>query len=423
MNASKTPERKILVVAVNARPITESILASGQKLSGCVDYFGDWDLISMMPGDAPLYSVIRQEKGKINKRNLTRSLSETLFLLAEEIISEIDFDYIIVGGGVHGKFLLKLSELGQLLGSSHKTIAAVRDRLRLYDFCKKTCDTIKVPHLKVIVDEKSLLREIFSEEQEKRIIKPCISDGGVNTFLLAKESHLDEKKRVMTILKPLLPCYVIEYIPGVVFSTKVLSTGNDAAVLSYNLQLNGLAISHSPEKFTYSGNVVPLITGEKTRSRMNAVKEEIEELTAGLNLSGSIGFDFVVTDSEIFLLEVNPRIQGTLDPFEIASGRNVIDAMVNAIESKELMNWSPLDFKKSAVKIVLYAPDRIVVPHLDDFPVKDIPLKGSIVDKGQPFCSLVDKRPLAHSFELLKSFYSQIEGIYSSGKREVSGVD
>ncbi|MFW9992478.1 MAG: ATP-grasp domain-containing protein [Candidatus Odinarchaeota archaeon] len=418
MKVPKARHRKILVVAVNARPIVESVLVSQQTLAGCVDYFGDYDLVSIMRGKSPLFSVIKQEPGKFNTRELNRPLSEILMSLTEIMTEEIEFDYILFGSGIRPDDHKRLEKLGTVLGSTASTLERVRDREFLYNVAENTRDGIKTPKIKLITDKNSLMEEILSENNTERIIKSVHSEGGLNTVLINKNTTLDEKNDYSAILDSHLPCYVLEYLKGLVFSVSVISTGDRARVMSYNLQLSGLKLLNSPGHFTYSGNIVPLTIEKKVLETIYRKKDFIEELTVTLGLKGTIGYDFIIDErSDIYLLEVNPRVQGTLEPFELSSGLNMVDAVLDCFEGEILPAWKPDGFKNAAVKLVLYTPSRTVIPLLKNlFPVKDIPLPGSITDMGHPLCTYIEKKPLSSSDEILKEAQNQVSLIYNSIK-------
>ncbi|MHA2296025.1 MAG: ATP-grasp domain-containing protein [Candidatus Hodarchaeales archaeon] len=414
MPSTNVRNRKILVAAVNARPLVESVLASQQQVAGCVDYFGDCDIVNTMKGKAPLFSVIKQEKGELNTRDLKKSLSEVLFSLVKIMVEEVDFDYIIPGSGFRPSEWRNLEKIGPILGCDAFTVEKVRNRETLYHLCNDTCESVKTPSIKLINDKKTLKEVITNECDRKMVIKPSMAEGGLNTLLLEPSSTFVEKNKIYDTLLPLLPCHALEYLDGMVFSTSVISTGDQAGILSYNLQLSGLKLVNSPGPFTYSGNIVPLITEKEILDSISSKKNSIEELAATLGLKGTIGFDFIVDrNSNIFLLEVNPRVQGTLEPLELSSGLNIIDIVLDSFECESLPDWEPNNFNKAAIKLVLYSPLRTVaVPLKGLFPVKDIPFPGTIVEQAHPFCTYIEEKPLISHREILDGAYEQVERIY-----------
>jgi len=90
-----------------------------------------------------------------------------------------------------------------------------------------------------------------------------------------------------------------------------------------------------------------------------------------------------------YVVEVNPRFQGTLECVERTLNMNIVKAHVEACVQGKLptIEKSPSAF---CVRLILFAPQRSVVPDLSVFEeVRDIPLPGVIIEEGEPVCSIV----------------------------------
>jgi predicted ATP-grasp superfamily ATP-dependent carboligase len=110
-----------------------------------------------------------------------------------------------------------------------------------------------------------------------------------------------------------------EYINGTHASVSLISTEHEAISVSVNEQLIGLDSVYAPGPFAYCGNISPFVTKSSERMRIRTQMSEIAEfLTTELGLVGSNGIDFVVTDDVPFVIEVNPRFQGSLDTVELS---------------------------------------------------------------------------------------------------------
>jgi hypothetical protein len=89
------------------------------------------------------------------------------------------------------------------------------------------------------------------------------------------------------------------------------------------------------------------------------------------------------------VVEVNPRFQGTLECVERVLGINLVESHINACLHGSL----PTIKEKTSTfctRLILYSPKRIIAPDLTPFlEVRDVPLPESIIEKGEPLCSII----------------------------------
>jgi predicted ATP-grasp superfamily ATP-dependent carboligase len=138
--------------------------------------------------------------------------------------------------------------------------------------------------------------------------------------------------------------------------------------------------------FAYCGNYYPSGLDDETVSKIAEVSETI---STKLDLSGSVGVDFVVDDSnQIWLMEVNPRIQGTLELIESAGDISVTSLHVLASQGvlpEEIPEISP------GVKMIVYSRRDGAVPDLSHFPnTVDRTPPGVMVNMRDPICTVIE---------------------------------
>jgi predicted ATP-grasp superfamily ATP-dependent carboligase len=94
-----------------------------------------------------------------------------------------------------------------------------------------------------------------------------------------------------------------------------------------------------------------------------------------------------------YVVEVNPRFQGTLECVERVLGINLAKAHVKAC----IQGGLPAISEKTSLfcgRFIVFAPQRLVAPELDTFEgVRDIPLARVIIEEGEPLCSLTIEGP------------------------------
>ncbi|MEA2032544.1 MAG: ATP-grasp domain-containing protein [Euryarchaeota archaeon] len=213
------------------------------------------------------------------------------------------------------------------------------------------------------------------------VAKPVYGGGGTANFFC-----IDEKELIRWA--KLFPEFLFqEYINGTHASVSLISTEHEAISVSVNEQLIGLDSVYAPGPFAYCGNISPFVT--KSSERMCEIAEF---LTTELGLVGSNGIDFVVTDDLPFVIEVNPRFQGSLDTVELSTGLNLnlVDASMKAVRGEGDLLVEQVEAKRYAAKTIVFARQEGVVRGNLDRDVQgivDIPEKGRIVKQGEPIAT------------------------------------
>ena len=94
----------------------------------------------------------------------------------------------------------------------------------------------------------------------------------------------------------------------------------------------------SRENYGYCGNIVPYIQQMSPRNQLHNLN--IGEIAANIihnsKLIGSNGVDMIITDGEVYVIEVNPRLQGTFEAAKAALDINLGQAHIMACHG-ELM--------------------------------------------------------------------------------------
>jgi predicted ATP-grasp superfamily ATP-dependent carboligase len=114
-----------------------------------------------------------------------------------------------------------------------------------------------------------------------------------------------------------------------------------------------------------------------------------EKIGGHFGLIGSNGIDFVISgDGVPHVVEVNPRFQGTLEAVETVLGMNLVKMHLLACR-QGVLPTNLGDPSRYSTRLILYTPRRLVTPDLTHVNgVTDIPLPGSILEEGEPFCSV-----------------------------------
>jgi uncharacterized protein len=164
-------------------------------------------------------------------------------------------------------------------------------------------------------------------------------------------------------------------------SALIVADGRRAVVLGFSAQWS----SPTPRQpFRYGGAVQP---APLARTAAQAMIEAVQRLVPVMSLVGLNSADFLVDESGIQLLEINPRPGATLDIFE--SNEDSLFAIHIAACEGILPAQAP-SFEQARASAIVYAERDVAAFPALDWPAwtADRPDAGSSVAKGDPLCTV-----------------------------------
>lgn len=384
---------KILVVGTNTRPIACSL----KKLEHTVyssDYFGCIDLNPCVNRYKSSLSQVPFQSCGFFSENFR---SEDLIGMAMEFYSEADS--IICSSGVSPSDLPK----NKIIGNTD--VKGIENKYRLYKALNKKFGGIfKIPETFLVSDIEDAMEIADVHHGKKFLLKPLEGSGGIGI------RNLDELNHDYEMGEALLQ----EIVQGHDISTSVLSNGYDAKTILTSSQIIGNLRLGQVENYGYCGNISPH-TLPLNDSMLHDIKKISEDIIKKFKLIGSNGVDMVIKDKDIYVIEVNPRIQGTFEVAEECLGVNMVDSHIKACEG-ELPNMpSP---EKFAVKKVVFAKHISTVGSLNFEGVHDKPGPNVIIEKGEPVCTVLT------SGHVLENVFSSsqliVDRVYGNLKSPIS---
>ena len=371
--------KKVLIVGIDLIALARSLKELGMKVYSS-DFFGDQDLLQLCEDSL---SIIKQRggtscgylEGMFNPQEIVDG--------ALRLNEKYSVDACLLSSGLEDDYeaLAKLYEDVRVVGNSLESIRSVRDRKEFFRILK----SLSIEHpFTIIVSDFEEAKRSAKDIGYPVMLKPCYGCGGSNIHLT---QNVDELRKLYNAhFKHHEEFVVQEFVDGVPMSASILSTKSDTIVLTINRQLLGLRITGQKERFGYCGNIVPTMVNQNIKNRVESIAKKI---TTKFRLKGSNGIDFVYSSGKIFVIEVNPRFQGTLECVERTLNLNLVEMHLKACLKNELPRINR-EAKAVYTRMILYAPKRLHVPNLSCFKdVKDIPFKGVIVEEGEPLCSLI----------------------------------
>jgi predicted ATP-grasp superfamily ATP-dependent carboligase len=373
----------VLIIGIDAAALAASAKRAGYTVFA-VDYFGDVDLKGACKDSL---SIVTQEAGE-SCGYLQESFSANdLLILTKKLLAEHRIDAVLLASGLEDspQVVEELNKHASIVGNSPKAINRVRDKTRFFDDLKSLGihrpETAKAENL---LEGKRAAKDIGYPV----LIKPPTSFGGAGVKQARSPRELEQAfHRIPQLSKEML---IQERISGVDASVSFLSTGKGAKVLAVNEQLLGTPEVGQREKFGYCGNVVPI---SRATELTGACGEIVRKIAEHYSLVGSNGIDIVISEDGIpYVIEVNPRFQGTSECVERVCGVNLVDAHMEACLEGKLSCVSGVRPRGFCVRLILYALHRSIVPDLRSFAeLRDIPLPRAIIEEGEPLSSIVVK--------------------------------
>nr|MDO8079870.1 ATP-grasp domain-containing protein [Candidatus Freyarchaeota archaeon] len=360
----------VLVLGFNARPIAASAKRLGLNVL-VVDYWGDADIYKYADKVLVVSELLKETK--IEKKHTN------LFLeLAQELKEKNQIDFILIGSGFDDQPQMweSLNKMAPVIGNNPKTLRKSRDKMKVYSEAKRLA--IPCPN-SIIAKDSEDAKEAAKLMGLPVIVRPTKGGGG-HGIHLAK--NLKDAEKIFQLLSNQRKIMIQEYVKGIDASCSLLSSGKSALAVSVNEQLIGIPELGAKE-FIYCGNVVPLTAKKQICDKIKVCSETLCKL---LNLEGSNGIDFVIHKDEPYLMEINPRFQGTLECVEMVTGLNMVEAHIKACQGILPKKITPN--KGYAVKNILYAKHDFVMPEITIPEVCDITKPRTIVKKGTAICTI-----------------------------------
>ncbi|ADZ08696.1 ATP-grasp fold domain protein, DUF201-type [Methanobacterium lacus] len=379
----------ILVVGASTRPVAAALNSAGFNVYSA-DYFGCEDLLPIVK---EYRSILKYESHESTGFFSEKFTHNSLNKVAAEFVDDVD--HIVCCSGADPSQFPKNKILG------NQEINDVENKYKLYKTLKKRFEgLINIPST-FFVDKLEDANCIVQDNPEKKfLIKPLEGSGGVGiTKFTPPLETIDNNGAILQ-----------EIVDGQNISTSVISSVDEARTILVNQQLIGNMGLGQLEKYGYCGNITPF-TGLDQESIHN-LKEISEEIILDLGLIGSNGLDMVLKDDGTpYIIEVNPRLQGSFEVAELSLGINMAQTHINACDGSLIENVKPRCF---AIKQIVFAKERSLVGNMNHEGISDLPAKNVIIEKGEPVVTVVNsgmilENTMKTSHELVASVYQNLQ--------------
>ena len=362
---------KLLLIGIDTRSMLNSALKLDYEIYSS-SYFSTLDTPKIKNQKIILNEIEDESCGSFEDQFNSKHLLE----ISEEYLDEVD--YIIPISGVSPSDFSKEHQK-KILGTVN--VKAIENKYRFYEKIK---DKFLTPMTFHVSDMDEALEINENHEDIQFILKPLQGSGGYDINLLNNDSDIQFNDGEYMLQ---------EYVRGINVSSSLLSSKTDAKTIINTRLLceNDFGIDDS---FIYIGNILPL-TCESIMEDVNDVddinkqmNETSEKLAHKFNLVGSNGVDYILNENGLYVIEINPRIQGTFECVEKSLDINMLDAHIRACNGEIIDIPKP---KYYAYKKIIYSPTRMKYEKIDLDNIYDLPHIGSITEKSEPLLTIIDK--------------------------------
>jgi predicted ATP-grasp superfamily ATP-dependent carboligase len=338
----------VLIAAASGRALAASARRGGYAPL-VVDLFGDQDTV------AAAHAHIRLPAG------LARGMCSSDVLEALERLATLrEPAGIVCGTGFEDRpeLLVAIAQRWRLFGNAADVIARVKDPVAFANLCRD-CD---IPHPEISLARPADPTGWLAKRR-----------GGAGGRHIQAASHSDTAGGTF---------YFQRRVEGRPVSALVLADGHRAVVLGFSAQWSSPA-PHRP--FRYGGAVQPAAID---RATAKAMIEAVQQLVPTTSLVGLNSADFLVSESGIQLLEINPRPGATLDIFE-PSDASIFATHIAACEG--ILPAGAPSYEQARASAIVYAQREVAALPVLGWPpwTADRPGVGTCIAEGDPLCTVL----------------------------------
>lgn len=214
------------------------------------------------------------------------------------------------------------------------------------------------------------------DNEDSWLIKPLSGEGGIGIKRYTGESNA---------------CYWQKYCAGTARSVLFIAKDFEYKIIGFHKQYVTQVDGY---QFVFAGVINQ---PEINKDISQAITEILEKLVIEFSLKGINSLDFIENNNRCYVLEVNPRPSASLNLYDAGLLSEHIDSCINGYgalappEPYEAKASSPNNPSLYRAYKILFAKTDITISSQTVWPswVSDIPCEGSIINTGDPICSII----------------------------------
>lgn len=264
---------------------------------------------------------------------ITISSVRQFYTKIKDISKSVDAVYFI--GPESNNLLEKLVETTSTsdlksLNSEVNDIKVCSNKKNIYEIAKKIGLIVPETEIIDIHDKFENIKKIIKDFGYPLVIKPLIGVGCGGLIVVKEKSNLSDAISKVSKESDNNQFIAQKFIEGQPASVSVISTGTKAESVSLNKQFVNLTGPDNEPK--YSGGVVPL-DHELKKNSLRDAKHLVEAFNG---LKGYVGVDIILTNEEVVIMEVNPRLTTSYIGLRKIVNFNIAEAITKATIQRSL---------------------------------------------------------------------------------------
>jgi carbamoyl-phosphate synthase large subunit len=225
-----------------------------------------------------------------------------------------------------------LAEAGvKILGTSVDSIDLAEDRDRFIGLLNEL--DIPVPQGEVAASFAEA-EKIAAKIGYPVLVRPSYVLGGRAMEVVYNEQELEEYMRNAVKISPDRPVLVDKYLSGTEIEIDAISDGETVIVPGI--------MEHVERAGVHSGDSIAVYPPHRLSEKLKQkAVEYTERISQALNVKGVVNIQYVVSEGEIFVIEVNPRSSRTIPYLSKVTGVPMVDLATKALLGRKLkdLGW------------------------------------------------------------------------------------
>lgn len=271
------------------------------------------------------------------------SVEDVLHVVEKEGVEGVLAQY---GGQTSVRLIRGLEEAGvNVLGTSADIIDQVEDRQRFYGLLNQ----LEIPH---IPGETAHSSNEALQSAEKLgyplLIRPSYVIGGQGMQVVRDREELKEVLDWFTdsLPKEAYPILLDRFVEGMEVEVDAVTDGKDLAIPTL--------VQHVEKAGVHSGDSLSILSApDLTDEQKNRIVDYTRRIVRKLSHKGLLNIQFVLDDTNVYVLEVNPRASRTVPVISKVTGVPMVEWATRVQWGEPLYTFAPLGLmEKCGMKAV-----------------------------------------------------------------------
>ncbi len=281
-------------------------------------------------------------------------------LTAEDVKNIIDVEkpegaIVQFGGQTAIKLTKALSDMGvRIIGTSEKDMDRAEDR-KEFDEALNHCEILRPKGSTIYTVEEA--KEVANRLGYPVLVRPSYVLGGQGMAIAYDDHEMEEYINEINTIAQEHPILVDKYMLGKELEVDAICDGEDVLIPGI--------MEHLERAGVHSGDSISVYpTQSIAQKHQEKIIEYTEKIAKELNIIGMINIQFIISNDEVYIIEVNPRSSRTVPYISKVTNLPMIDIATRVMFGEKLkeIGYGTGVYKKSdyvCVKMPVFSFEKI----------------------------------------------------------------